>query len=255
MSNFMMNREANSELEEIAEEMRCLSKIKRRTTVLGREFLLDPEVFNPDSSLDITEFMNKEVLKVIEEEIASRSDAVWFDFLEVGCGAGYTAILVALLSQNCRVWATDINEAAVRNTRENAKLHGVQEHVQTVVADVFDHAELYGRKFDMMYWNIPWAGQWNKPGSEIKPLMKALIDPGYQAFRRYLSHARDFLKPTGRVFVVFSFSFGFEEVFTRIVSETGWRFEICSCDNFLVEIADVQRQLDVKVIELFNQEG
>ena len=39
-----------------------------------------------------------------------------FYFLEVGCGAGYTAILAALASQKCHVWATDINDTAVKNT-------------------------------------------------------------------------------------------------------------------------------------------
>ena len=253
-----MNFKQDNELQAYAgnvDLMRSLSERKRRTTLPGKEFLVESGVFHPDIALDIAEFMNKEILKVIEEEIAKNADSPSFDFLEVGCGAGYTAIFAALASGKCRVWATDINEAGVRNTIANAKLHGVEDRVKAVVADVCSHEEVLGRKFDVIYWNAPWGGQSTEPGTQMEPVMKSFVDPGYQSFRRYLSDARGLLKPTGRLFIVFSFSLGSEELFRRFASETGWRFEIRFSGDFFFEVADEQHDLEVNVIEFFNKDS
>ncbi|KAJ7381575.1 hypothetical protein OS493_040382 [Desmophyllum pertusum] len=236
------------------DEMRSLAANRPQTSILGKGFLVYPEVYHPDTSFDITEYMNEEILKVINGELRKKSEKTSFDFLEVGCGAGYTAILTALASEKCHVWATDINETAVKNTIENAKLHGVDARLKAVTADVFDHKIFAGKEFDMIYWNIPWVGQNTEPGIEVDVLMRSLLDPGYQSFRRYLLEAKKFLKKTGRIFAVFSFNLGSEELFKRVVNETGWRYKIVSKNNFLIEIVDEQQELDVSVVEFLKQE-
>ena len=235
------------------DEMRSLAANRPLTSVLGKNFLIYPEVFHPDTSFDITEFMNKEILEVVKEELAKNAEKESLDFLEVGCGAGYTSILVALSSRKCHVWATDINETAVENTIANAKIHGVDAQVKVVTADVFNHKIFAGKKFDMIYWNIPWAGQHTEPGIDIDLLMRSILDPGYQSFRRYLLNAEKFLNKTGRIFVTVSFNMGSKELFDRMVRETGWSYKICSSDNFLVEIADVQQDLDVCLVEFLKK--
>ncbi|KAJ7386541.1 hypothetical protein OS493_008677 [Desmophyllum pertusum] len=173
--------------------MRSLAANRPRTNVLGKDFVIYPGVFHPELALDITEYVNEEILKVINGELRKKSEETSFDFLEVGCGAGYTAILTALASEKCHVWATDINEAAVKNTIENAKLHGVDARLKAATADVFDHKIFAGKKFDMIYWNMPWAGQNTEPGIEVDVLMRSLVDPGCQSIRRYLLEAKNFL--------------------------------------------------------------
>ena len=133
------------------DEMRRLAKQEPRTNILGKEFLIYPEVFHPDHWDEIVAVGNAELLKVVKEEALGKSDEDSFDFLEVGCGAGYTAVLVALVSEKCRVWATDINDIAVENTIENAKIHQVDDRLKAVTANVFDHKEISGKKFDMVY--------------------------------------------------------------------------------------------------------
>ena len=209
----------------IIDEMRSLAAKRPLTSVLGKNFLIYPEVFHPDFVFDITQFWNREILEVVKAELAKKGEEESFDFLEVGCGAGYTSILVALASQKCRVWASDINETAVKNTIENAKMHGVEAQVNAVTADVYNH-EIFSRKeFDLIYWNLPWAGQHTEPGIDLDPLMRSLLNPLYQGFRRYLLEAKSFLKKTGRIFVTFSFDIGSKELFDRMVSETGWSYK------------------------------
>ena len=236
-------------------EMRLLAANRPLTRVLGKEFLIYPEVFHPGFAVDITDFINREILEIVKGELAKKGEEDPFDFLEVGCGAGYTSVLVALASQKCHVWASDINEAAMKNTMENAKIHEVEAKVDAVTGDVFNHKIFVGKKFDMIYWNLPWAGQHTEPGFDIDLLMHSLVDPGFQSFRRYLLEANDFLKKTGRIFVAFSFSLGSKELFDRIVTETGWSYKVYSRNNSLhLELAEQQDPLDVSVVEFVKLE-
>ena len=236
----------------MANEMRSSAANRPLTSVLGKDFLIYPEVFHPSFAADITEFINREILEVVKGELAKKGEEESFNFLEVGCGAGYTSVLVALASQKCRVWASDINETAVKNTIENAKMHEVEAKVNALTSDVFNHKMFIGKKFDMIYWNLPWAGQHTEPGIEIDLLMHSLLDPGYQSFRRYLLEANNFLKKTGRIFVAFSFNFGSRELFDRMVTETGWRYKVYSRNNIRLDL--VEQQLDVSVVEFMKLE-
>ena len=236
----------------MVDDMRSLTTNKPRTSVLGKEFLIYPEVFHPDIGTDVIGFMIKEILKRVEGDLTTKAEEESFDFLEVGCGAGYTAILAALASQKCHVWATDINEAAVKNTIENAKLHGVDERVKAMTADVFDHKAIARKKFDVIYWKTPWGGQQTKPGTDLEVLMRYLIDPGYQRLRRYLSEAKKYLKKTGRLFIAFSFDFGSEskELFDRVVKETGWNYKISSRNKFMCDV----HEIEVCIVEFLKTE-
>lgn len=49
----------------IVDEMRSLAANRPLTSVLGKDFLIYPEVFHPDIAFDIIEFMNREILEVI----------------------------------------------------------------------------------------------------------------------------------------------------------------------------------------------
>ena len=236
------------------DEMRSLAANRPLTSVLGKNFLIYPEVFHPGPSLDITEFMNKEILEVVKGELTKKVEKESFDFLEVGCGAGYTSILVALASKKIHVLGTDINTTAVENTIENAKMHGVDAQVKVVTADVFNHKIFAGKNFDTIYWNIPWAGQHTEPGIDLDLLTRSLLDPWYQSFRRFLSEAKTFLKKTGRIFVAFSFNLGSRELFNRVVSETGWSYRVYSRNNFLFELADKQQDIDVCLVEFVKRE-
>ena len=239
----------------LLDEMRSLAKHMPQVTILGKEFLIYPEVFHPGTTVDLKDFLTKEVLKAVEEGLMKKSeDATTFDFLEIGCGAGYTAILAALASQKCKVWATDINDIAVKNTIENAKLHRVDDRLTALTADVFDHEEFTGKEFDVIYWDFPWFSPLTEPGTQLDMLMRSIVDPGFEAFRRFLSQARSFLKKTGRIFVVFSFILGPKELFETVVNETGWRYKICCTDTFYSKVADKHNEVQISVVELLKQE-
>lgn len=242
---------------ELEQSQALIQEMRKRTTAsnykystLQREFLLYPEVFNPDINTELSKFINMSFYKLATEEAEKKSQHESVDFMEVGCGAGYTAISLALLSGKCHVWATDINQAAVKNSQANAKLHGVEDRFHVVLADVFDHEEITGRKFDMIYWNHPWGGHGTTAGTDIEPMLHGIVDPGYQGLHSYLSKGEEQLKEPGRLILAFSFSVGSEEKFAQIAKETGWSFKIIEQDKCCLEIDGKPIEQSANILEL-----
>ncbi|XP_028518870.1 uncharacterized protein LOC110251926 [Exaiptasia diaphana] len=237
-------------------EMRLLHEKRTPAMVLNKEFVIHKDVWHPNVCPDLVEYMCREVLRLVEEELAKRSASASYDFLEVGCGGGYTSVLVSLSSKKCRVWATDINEAAVANTNENAKLHGVENRVKAVVADVFNNDDIIGRKFDMIYWASAWAGQYTDKEAQLDPLLYSLIDPGYRGLQRFLSDAGSYLKDKGRLLVCFSYMVGSEELFKSIAHKNGWKLKILSSENVNLDISGIEKQeTPVMIVELLKKEA
>jgi SAM-dependent methyltransferase len=81
--------------------------------------------------------------------------------VDIGCGAGPGAILVARAHPAAEVFGVDINEAALRMTRANADLAGVA--VQAVISDLLDAVP---GTFDLIVANPPY-----------------LVDPAARAYR------------------------------------------------------------------------
>lgn len=123
------------------------------------------------------------------------------EFLEVGSGAGVTAV-VAALSGCRRVTALDINAAAVANTGLNALRHAVAERVRVLRSDLFGSLAAPER-FDLIFWNSNFV---KPPPGHVNEtdLHHSFFDPGYAAHRRYLQDAPRHLTADGRLILGFS---------------------------------------------------
>lgn len=137
-------------------------KEKYEVKILGRKFVVYPNVFSPKYFLD-TEFFARE-LPIRQDE----------EFLEIGPGTGVTVVFAALKGAK-RVTAVDINPDAVANTKENAKINGVESKVTVLRGDIYEPLAKNSR-FDTIYWNTPF-GYVNK-NDEVTVLEKAVYDPG-----------------------------------------------------------------------------
>ena len=108
------------------------------------------------------------------------------DILDLGCGAGTLAIAAAK-AQSQTILATDIDPDAVGVTDDNAKLNGVDNWVEAVTADGFNHDALKGRSFDLIFANIL-AG----PLMGLAPdIAKALVPSGYVILSGILNEQAD----------------------------------------------------------------
>jgi len=140
-------------------------------------------------------------------------------FLEVGCGAGVTAVLAAL--RGCpRVCALDINPAAVENSRLNALRHGVGEKLTTLTSDLFSGLDPLDR-FDLIYWNSPFV---EAPASHRyeSQIDYAAFDAGYTMHQRFFAEAGRHLTDGARVFLGFSETLGNPERIKEFAEQAGF---------------------------------
>lgn len=137
------------------------------------------------------------------------------EFLEVGCGAGAISILAA--RNGWKVFAGDIDDAAVTATRANAVTNGVT--LDARQSDLFSAFE--GQRFDVVLFNQPFFHV-ERPIEEDE---RTLSDFGGQLYARFMEEARRFLKPGGYVVIAYSNCSNVE-----ILNQPGWNLELRSFD-------------------------
>lgn len=122
-------------------------------------------------------------------------------FLEIGSGAGVTAVTAALAGC-AHVTALDISRAAVANTRANALRHDVADRVRVLRSDLFDALDP-GEQYDVIYWNSNVIDA--PPEFEyLDELQWAFFDRDYAAHSRFLTQGPKLLAPAGRMFLGFN---------------------------------------------------
>jgi release factor glutamine methyltransferase len=184
-------------------------KEKYHAEILGKKFIVLPNVFSPKYFLD-TEFFAKEI-PIKKDE----------DFLEVGPGTGVISIF-AVIKGAAHVTAVDINPAAVENTKENVNLHGAGDKVTVLQGDVFDPLP-EDAKFDTIFWNTPF-GYTDK--EDITPLEKSVFDPGYKSTKKFVFGAKNHLKPGGHVLIGFSTTLGKFDILEQFLKEAGFKVKL-----------------------------
>ncbi|MBP9760784.1 MAG: methyltransferase [Candidatus Magasanikbacteria bacterium] len=174
--------------------------------VLGRTFVIYPNVFSPKYFFD-TEFFAQE-LPIHPGET----------FLEIGCGTGVTTVFAALRGSS-HVTAIDINRDAVKNTQENVVRHGVENKVTVLHGDVYTPLSK-DTQFDTIYWNTPFG--YVNPDTDISVLQKAVYDPGYVSTKKFIMQAKNYLNPQGRLLIGFSSTLGKFDMLQQFLTEAGF---------------------------------
>jgi release factor glutamine methyltransferase len=167
-------------------------------------------------------------------------------FLEVGSGAGVTAVTAAR-SGCAAVTALDISAAAVDNTRRNAALHGVADRVRVLRSDLF--AELGpDERFDLIFWNSNFV----EMGAEFvnsSDLHHAFFDPGYRAHLRFLREAPAHLAEGGRLLLGFA-DLGNTAKLAELCAEQGLKL-----DTFRAERRQLETAVEFQLLELTPTSG
>jgi release factor glutamine methyltransferase len=173
---------------------------------MGRSFVVHEDVFPP------THFQSTGIFTRSLTYVPGQS------FLEIGCGAGVTAVTAAL--EGCRpVVASDISEPAVKNTRANAMLHGIQDIVSVRCGDLFD-VLAPDERFDTIFWNSNFVFV---PEDYVfaKEVYRAFFDAGYAAHERFLRDAPRHLNPGGQLLLGFSTQ-GDQAALERLLRKYGY---------------------------------
>ncbi|MFZ6776340.1 50S ribosomal protein L11 methyltransferase [Undibacterium sp. Ji83W] len=145
---------------------------------LGKEFLVFPETFWPftDSQPLVKSFKIKP------------GDSV----LDVGTGSGVIAIF-ACYGGASKVTAVDINPAAIKSAKHNAKLHGFDKLMTVKKSNLFQ--ALKDEQFDVITANLPFR---DKPAHDVVACSQ--WDTDFKTNTLFFAEVGKHLKPEGRIY-------------------------------------------------------
>lgn len=156
----------------------------RLERVDGTSLLILPDVFNP------TLFRTGELLA---RYVAGLDLSEGTRVLDLGCGSGILSVFAA--KAGARVVAVDINPEAVRCTRLNSLMHGLDGRIEAREGDLF--GPVAGERFDLVLFNPPYF-----PGRAREPWEHAWRSE--DALQRFIEGLPAVLAPGGRALLVLS---------------------------------------------------
>lgn len=156
----------------------------------GRSIRVLPQVFSP-AFFEDTAFFAEELPILPGNRV-----------LEIGTGTGAVALAAIDRGASC-VLAVDVNPEAVRNAQLNVRAHALEHKIEVRWSDVFSALSMSDGRFDVLFWNVPFADR-----QPTNVLERSVFDEGYRSIERYISEAKHFLVPTGRLFIGFSDTLG-----------------------------------------------
>jgi len=210
-------RQSAAEGHRLLMEMKVLSLLRenllahpeKSSVTLGRfpelpGFLVSRGVFSPEFTTDSY---------IWAKYIASRELVDGKSVLEMGAGSGIISFMLRAMAHPSFLCAADVNSFAVENLRDNAALFGgPKEEFLAIESDLFESIP-QSLQFDVALWAMPWIlrddPEINRILNEAKdPFRKALlrsaIDPGGRVVCKFITEAKRFLRPSGKVLLISS---------------------------------------------------
>lgn len=145
---------------------------------LGKKFLVYRNTFWP--------FVDSQPL--IKNFKINKGESV----LDVGTGSGVIAIFACYQGAD-RVIAVDINPAAIKSARHNARIHGFNKVIVVKQSDLFEN--IGNEKFDVITANLPFR---NKPAHDV--VAESQWDTDLKTNKKFFKEVRKYLKPKGRIY-------------------------------------------------------
>ena len=167
-----------------------LNSILPSITLQGKRLVIYPNVYKP--------LENEQA----SSEYCREGDRV----LDLGCGSGVGTVFCAPKARE--VVAVDISPAAIRNTEENCRIHGLK-NVKVMQSDMFSHVE---GKFDLILANSPYIE--DEFGVEERQFATSV-----KYFPTLFAQAGDHLAESGRLLI--QFPLGSRYRIERLASEHG----------------------------------
>jgi HemK-related putative methylase len=201
-------------------------RIRRKYDAYALEIILDlpivcvPGVFNP-KLMRSGEFL---AAYISTTDIAPEASV-----LDMGAGSGVCAIIAAQRAR--RVVAVDITSAAIRCTRANAWLNGVQDRVEVRQGDLF--APVNDEGFDVVLFNPPFYQ--GAPVSDLDRSWRAT-----DVAERFAVGLQRHLRPGGYALMLLS-TFGNPERFVEAMRKANLSMAVVAVRNYVNERLTVVR--------------
>ncbi len=168
----------------------------------GFRLVVFPNVFVPRQISKIEGVSPKNILMYRDKKV-----------LDMGSGTGIQGIIAHQAGER-EVVAVDINPWACGNTNENFKKYSVTKS-KVIESDLFQNIF---EKFDSIVAYLPSI---DAPVNELRE--KAIYDPGFNTFRRFLQVAKNYLNKEGTIYACWVNIGGSIEKFHSMVKEYDYR--------------------------------
>lgn len=175
----------------------------RTIRYLGKDFHVYPNTFWPfhDSQPLVRNFRIKP------------GDSV----LDVGTGSGVIAVFACYHGAG-RVLALDVNPAAIRSAKRNARDHGFGAVMEVRRSNLFE--QVGDEQFDVITANLPFR---NKFAHDV--VARSQWDTDFRTNTQFFDQVRRHLKPGGRIYFAHS-NFGDPEAVRRLAKAAGFSIRL-----------------------------
>ena len=137
--------------------------------------------------------------------------------LDVGTGSGVIAVFACYRGAG-RVLALDVNPAAIRSAKRNAREHGFGNVMEVRRSNLFD--KVGDERFDVIAANLPFR---NKFAHDV--VARSQWDTDFRTNTTFFAQVRRHLKPGGRIYFAHS-NFGDPDAVRRLAKEAGFSIRL-----------------------------
>jgi release factor glutamine methyltransferase len=137
--------------------------------------------------------------------------------LDVGTGSGVIAVFACYRGAG-RVLALDVNPAAIRSAKRNAREHGFGNVMEVRRSNLFD--KVGDERFDVITANLPFR---NKFAHDV--VARSQWDTDFRTNTEFFAQVRRHLKPGGRIYFAHS-NFGDPDAVRRLAKEAGFSIRL-----------------------------
>ncbi|HEY1149435.1 MAG TPA: methyltransferase [Pseudoduganella sp.] len=137
--------------------------------------------------------------------------------LDVGTGSGVIAVFACYRGAG-RVLALDVNPAAIRSAKRNAREHGFGNVMEVRRSNLFE--KVGDEQFDVITANLPFR---NKVAHDV--VARSQWDTDFRTNTEFFAQVRRHLKPGGRIYFAHS-NFGDPDAVRRLAKEAGFSIRL-----------------------------
>jgi HemK-like putative methylase len=165
---------------------------------MGLDIVVPTDVLKPRPE---TELLARSAIEHLNDHVSSREPWV----IDMCCGSGNLAVSIAVQVPSCRLWASDLTEAAVAAASGNVERHALSSRLEVLRGDLFE--AFAGRGFqgkvDLVVCNPPYISSSRLDGPSAGLLSREPREAfdggpfGLSIHQRVIREAVGFLAPRG----------------------------------------------------------
>ncbi len=192
---------------ELLKKGKPISYIIHETDFLGEKYIVNEGVLIP--RMETEELVNLSIHH-IDKTFKNKK----INVLDVGCGTGVIAINIKKSFPNAHVYATDINDKAISNSKINAKKHHV--NINIYKDDVFPNLNI---KYDVIISNPPYIKykkDVDKSVLDYEPHNALFISKSNNVYEKIISNINKMNKPS---LLMFEIDPSLEKSLTKLINK------------------------------------